>query len=134
MKVLTLNVKGLEKDQALPLHPHMVWRALFGLFYGDLLLFLTHQTRPWEAVPGAAEACRVQWTARLAEELKTGRGLTLGRMRQVFAQAAADFAKIPLKPGPGGGWPWWGSCTPSTAPWATGTWWPSWRGRAGRWR
>ena len=100
VKVLTLNVKGLEKDQALPLHPHMVWRALFGLFYGDLLLFLTHQTRPWEAVPGAAEACRAQWTARLAEELKTGRGLTLGRMRQVFAQAAADFAKIPLRPGP----------------------------------
>ena len=100
VKVLTLNVKGLEKDQALPIHPDMVWRALFGLFYGDLLLLLTHQTRPWEAVPGAAEACRAQWTARLAEELKTGRGLTLGRMRQVFAQAAADFAKIPLRPGP----------------------------------
>ena len=38
--------------------------------------------------------------ARLAEELKTGRGLTLGRMRQVFAQAAADFASIPCRPGP----------------------------------
>ena len=100
VKVLTLNVKGLEKDQALPIHPDMVWRALFGLFYGALLLLLTHQTRPWEALPGAAEACRAQWTARLAEELKTGRGLTLGRMRQVFAQAAADFAKIPLRPGP----------------------------------
>lgn len=50
VEVLTWNVKGLERDHALPLRPEMVWRALFGLFYGDLLLLLTLQTRPYEAV------------------------------------------------------------------------------------
>ena len=100
VEVLSLNTKGLERDHALPLHPYMVWRALFGLFWGDLLMLLTHQTRPWEAVPGAAEACRAKWTARLAGELKAGRGLTLGHLRKTFAQAAADFARLPLRPGP----------------------------------
>lgn len=52
VEVLTWNVKGLERDHALPLRPEMVWRALFGLFYGDLLLLLTLQTRPYEAVAG----------------------------------------------------------------------------------
>ena len=35
VEVLTWNVKGLERDHALPLRPEMVWQALFGLFYGD---------------------------------------------------------------------------------------------------
>lgn len=64
VEVLTWNVKGLERDHALPLRPEMVWRALFGLFYGDLLLLLTLQTRPYEAVAGAANACRDRWTAQ----------------------------------------------------------------------
>ena len=98
--IVTLGFSTLSRNSGFSLTPAMCIRALVAVTYGDLLLLLTHQTRPWEAVPGAAEACRAQWTARLAEELKTGRGLTLGRMRQVFAQAAADFAKIPLRPGP----------------------------------
>ena len=61
VEVLTWNVKGLERDHALPLRPEMVWRALFGLFYGDLLLLLILQTRPYEAVAGAANACRDRW-------------------------------------------------------------------------
>ena len=70
VEVLTWNVKGLERDHALPLRPEMVWRALFGLFYGDLLLLLTLQTRPYEAVAGAANACRDRWTDQLAGELR----------------------------------------------------------------
>lgn len=95
VEVLTLNVKGLERGQALPIRPYMVWRALFGLFYGDLLMLLTHQTRPYEKTPGDTAACRAKWTARLARDLKTGRHLTLRAMKQTFAQAAADFAAIP---------------------------------------
>lgn len=94
VEVLTLNVKGLEKGQALPIRPDMVWRALFGLFYGDLLMLLTHQTRPYEREPGAADACRAKWTARLAQDLKTGCHLTLRTMKRTFSQAAADFAAI----------------------------------------
>ncbi|MCI5499881.1 MAG: hypothetical protein MR419_10210 [Clostridiales bacterium] len=100
VEVLTLNVKGLEKGQALPIRPYMVWRALFGLFYGDLLMLLTHQTRPYEKTPGDTAACRAKWTARLAQDLKTGRHLTLRAMKQTFSQAAADFAAIPRAPRP----------------------------------
>lgn len=99
VKVLTLNVKGLEKDQALVLEPHMVWRALFALYYGDILLLLTRQVRPYEAEPGAAEVCRARWTEILSRDIKTGQGLTLGRMKRNFRHIAADFAAIPRRPG-----------------------------------
>ena len=97
VKVLTLNVKGLEKDQALVLEPHMVWRALFALYYGDLLLLLTQQVRPYEEEPGAVNACRARWTEALARDMKGGRGLTLGRMKGNFRAIAADFAAIPRR-------------------------------------
>ena len=98
VEVLTWNVKGLERDHALPFRPEMVWRALFGLFYGDLLLLLTLQTRPYEAVAGAANACRDRWTDQLAGELCSGAPLTLRRMKEVFHQAAGDFAALPRRP------------------------------------
>ena len=99
VQVLSLNVKGLEKDQALVLEPHMVWRALFALYYGDILLLLTRQVRPYEAEPGAANACRARWTEILSRDIKTGRGLTLGRMKRNFRHIAADFAAIPRRSG-----------------------------------
>lgn len=98
--VLTLNVKGLEREQALSIRPDMVWRALFALYYGDLLMLLTHQTRPYEREKGSTDACRAAWTEELAQDLKTGRGLTLGRMKKNFTRISADFAAIPRTGGP----------------------------------
>lgn len=99
VQVLSLNIKGLEKDQALVLEPHMVWRALFALYYGDILLLLTRQVRPYEAKPGAANACRTRWIQILSRDIKTGKGLTLGRMKRNFRRIAADFAAIPRRSG-----------------------------------
>ena len=94
-EVLTLNVKGLERQAALPITPGMIWKALFGLLYGDLLLLLTHQTRPYEIRPGETMACRDRWMARLAGDLEEGRHLTLGRMGRNFRAMAAEFEAIP---------------------------------------
>lgn len=46
VKVLSLNVKGVERENQMKLEPGMVWRALFGLFYGDMLMLLLQQVRP----------------------------------------------------------------------------------------
>lgn len=52
VKILSLNVKGLEKDCQMRVQAFMVWRALFGLFYGDILMLLLNQTRPNEVKKG----------------------------------------------------------------------------------
>lgn len=93
-EVLTLNVKGLERQAALPITPQMIWKALFGLIWGDTLLHLTRQTRPYEAVPGQTMALRQRWLDRLAAHLEGGRGLTLGRMKGDLEAMAADFAAV----------------------------------------
>lgn len=93
--VLTLNVKGLEREKALPITLSMIWKALFGLLYGDILLLLTYQTRPYEQNAGETMACRGKWMDRLAQDIKDGKCLTLGGMKRNFRQMAAEFAAIP---------------------------------------
>ena len=72
----------------------MVWRALFGLFYGDLLMLLLHQTRPYEKKPGEAKRLWQKWIDRLGEDLRTGRHLTIHHMKRNFYRIAGEFAGL----------------------------------------
>ena len=96
VKVVSLNVKGLEKEEMMKVTPGMVWRALFGLFYGDMLMLLVNQVRPYEVTPGSANQFWQQWVDRLSHDLKEGRHLTLGRMKRNFRRMAQDFAALPV--------------------------------------
>ncbi len=95
VEVLTLNVKGLERTAALDITPAMVWKALFAVIYGDGLLHLARQTRPYEKVPGQTEVCRDWWVKRLSKDLEQGGDLTLRKMNRNLRTMAADFASIP---------------------------------------
>lgn len=95
VRVLSLNVKGLEKDQQVKLEPAMVWRALFAVFYGDFLMLLSNQVRPYETQPGSTDACLHQWTEHFAEDLRVGKHLTFSRLKENMNRAAEDFAAIP---------------------------------------
>lgn len=123
VEVLTLNVKGLEKGQALPIRPDMVWRALFGLFYGDLLMLLTHQTRPYEREPGAARCLpgQVDGPPGPGPENRPPpdppdheTDLFPGGQPTLPPSTGQTAPKKVALVG--------GSYTPNTAPWATGTW------------
>lgn len=95
VKVLSLNAKGLEKENQVQLNAGMVWRAFFGLFYGDILMLLKNQVQPYEKVTGDTNACYQRWQEKLAGDLKSGRHLTSGVMCRNFLRIAEDFSRIP---------------------------------------
>ena len=95
VKVLALNLKGLEKEAQFQIEPGMVWRALFGLFYGDILMALLQQTRPYEAKSGEAENIWKKWIHVLSEDIICGKHLTIGRMKRNLQKIAADFQRMP---------------------------------------
>lgn len=78
------------------LNPFMVWRALFGLFYGDIIMLLVNQLRPYEKEKGAVEKCQQKWFDTLGNDLKDFRHLTLGHMKNNFSKIAKDFSDIPV--------------------------------------
>lgn len=96
VKTVSMNLKGLEQGSSVKIHLYMVWRALFALYYGDMLMLLCNQVRPYECVPGAAEQCRQAWFQRLAEDLKSGRHLHLHTLKRNLQCMARDFSRIPV--------------------------------------
>lgn len=98
--VLSMNVKGLERGHCVPIHLSMAWRALFAMYYGDILMLLCNQTRPYETVPGGAEALRQQWFQRLRQDLEAGSHLTLPQLRRNLRDIARSFSALPCTGGP----------------------------------
>jgi len=71
--LLSLNVRNIEPEHRMPIRPDMVWQALAGAVWGDTLAILRDQVRPFEAVPGAAQALWRQWMDTLGKDLQNHR-------------------------------------------------------------
>ena len=94
--VASLNFSGLEKDSGFRMTLPLARRALACVYYGDMLCALRNQVKPYENVPGAAEAMVDTWVARLGRVLLAGKGYTSGEMKRTFPLIARDFAAIPV--------------------------------------
>ena len=81
--LVSLNVREIDRENSLPIRPAMVWQALAAAVWGDTLAILRDQTRPFEAVPGAAEALWRQWMDTLGRELQSRKFLS---RRAIFAR------------------------------------------------
>lgn len=91
--LLSLNVRAIDRENRLPIRPAMVYQALAAAVWGDTLAVLRDQTRPREAVPGAAMALWRQWMETLGGHLRDGRRLSraaiLARCREMTASFQA---------------------------------------------
>ena len=83
--LLSLNVRDIDPEDGLSIRPSMVFQALAGAVWGDMLAILRDQTRPYEAVPGAAQALWRHWMDVLAPEMTRplSRGAILARCREI---------------------------------------------------
>lgn len=85
--LLSLNVRDLERQAALPVSFSMARRALAAALWGDALMLCAHQVRPYEAVPGETDRRVRLWMDTLSGDLAANRGLSaadlLGRCREI---------------------------------------------------
>ena len=94
VRVLTINVRHVEDEISLKINFDTVIRGLFGLFYGDILMMLSNQVRPYEVNKGETDALYQKWVKKLSRDLRLGKNLTLGRMKKNFERIAESFAKV----------------------------------------
>ena len=71
----------------------LLHKGLYAILYGDLIMLLLNQCRPYETVPGTAEALADEWSTRLAEEMTSGR-LRYRDVKATYRRIIADFAAI----------------------------------------
>ena len=92
--MVTINVRHVCNEISLKITTDTAIRGLFGMFYGDILMMLANQTRPYEAHKGETEALRRRWYRELSKDIRLGRHLTLRQMRKNFTRIAESFRAI----------------------------------------
>ena len=91
--VISLNTVGLEQMPGFKITLPLLHKGLYAILYGDLIMLLLNQCRPYETVPGTAEALADEWSTRLAEEMTSGR-LRYRDVKATYRRIIADFAAI----------------------------------------
>ena len=71
--VISLNIGGLEKNSGFKLNLKMIQRALAALVYGDLIMLVANQTRPYE-IDKVTDEKIDKWAIYLADLLNDNKG------------------------------------------------------------
>ncbi len=92
--VISVNISGLERQSGFTLSLAMLRQAVAVLVYGDLLMLLHNQTRPYECESGRSEALVDSWTARLSEQIEQKRALGPKEMARNMRSIVLDFQAV----------------------------------------
>ena len=95
--VVSVNLSGLEKNPGFSLTLPFIRKAVYAMMYGDIIVNVANQVRPYEVEPGATDAMITHWSQRLVDGFQAGKGMSRSQMRTLFDRICADFAAIPVQ-------------------------------------
>ena len=91
--IISLNAVGMEKSEGFKWSLPLLNRIMMSVVYGDLLMQVLYQTRPYEKEPGAANALFDIWIERCREAVFKGSFRRFGRNIHDIVRA---FDALPL--------------------------------------
>ena len=94
--VISLNLSGLERNSGFSLTLGFLRRLIAAMAYGDLLMLLANQVRPYEITPGGADKLVDKWADTLVSDFGNGKAFAKKAMRSYMERITADFAAIPV--------------------------------------
>ncbi|MBQ6856254.1 MAG: 2-hydroxyacyl-CoA dehydratase, partial [Lachnospiraceae bacterium] len=69
--VISLNANGMETNPGFRMTPRLMTKAMQVVVYGDIFMRVLYATRPYEAVPGSANALHEKWKKICIKSLST---------------------------------------------------------------
>ena len=94
--VISLNLSGLEKNPGFRFTPSMGLKFLSCLIYGDLIMLLKNQVKPYEKHAGDTDALVERWIAKLIDMFDRNRGYGYFSMKKILPLITKDFSEIPV--------------------------------------
>ncbi len=94
--VISLNLSGLEKNPGFQLTLGMLRKVVFALVYGDLILNVSNQVRPYELTPGDTNAAAKQCMDFLLKDMEEGKGMSYKSMEANFDRILTTFKAVPV--------------------------------------
>jgi predicted nucleotide-binding protein (sugar kinase/HSP70/actin superfamily) len=95
--VISLNISGLESNSGFKLTYNLLRRLIYSLLYGDLIMLLANQCRPYEVEAGSTDKLINYWIEKLTEEYKTPINLKYKNILKNLKLIAEQFDALPLR-------------------------------------
>lgn len=92
--VLSLSFNRVEKKSGFRVTPMMLAKGLVAVIYGDMLMLLKNQVKPYEANPGDTDRVLDKWYAELTSQMKRNRGLFGRSLARNLRAIAEDFHNV----------------------------------------
>lgn len=95
--VISVNISGLESNGGFKVTLPMIRRAIAALTYGDLLMLLKNQTKPYEVNRGESDALVQTWILKITQLFEQGKAFSQREARGYFDQIAQSFSEIQVE-------------------------------------
>lgn len=95
--VISLNMSGLESNSGFTISLPLLRRIAAAGLYGDMLMSLDNQVKPYEINKGDSQALIDKWTKKLSDTLISGHGFKLKELSENLDEIAKDYSQIPIK-------------------------------------
>ncbi len=93
--VISLNFSGLEKDSGFKVSRAMFGELISAILYGELLMHISNQTRPYERQKGATDALVARWVEKICADISRGER-SYAKLKRDTWTILDDFAAIEL--------------------------------------
>lgn len=91
--VISFNMVGLEKNPGFNLSPKMLVQFVLASLYGDVMMKCLYRTRPYEKVPGSAQALMDSWYDRIVNNVVS---MSKSKFRSNIQQIIKEFDELPI--------------------------------------
>ena len=95
--VISFSLAELERHPGFRLTVPLLHSLIYAVLYGDLLMSLRNQVRPYETEPGAADRTVNEWVDRLGIELGRARHISYRKVKKNYREIVRRFAALPTR-------------------------------------
>lgn len=90
--VISVNFSQLEKNSGFRLTPKILLRLLYAFLYGDMLMWIKNQCKPYEIEPGSTDALVETWIETITDQFDS---LNFLKLTKNYREILHDFAALP---------------------------------------
>ncbi len=90
--VISLNFSGMEKNSGFKVTIPMFLKLMYAILYGDLLMSLYNQCKPYEKTENSTDKVLEMWKNNLSQRFRKGKFFNSS---SVYCSILEDFANIP---------------------------------------
>lgn len=95
--VISFSLVGLEKHSGFALSPKTLYQLMYAVLYGDILMNLVNQVKPFEINTGDAEKAAENWVERLGKELSGKSRISARGVKENYKRIVEAFKNIPIE-------------------------------------